>query len=158
MAADDWAKELEADKLVNKYALDEELEQQPGLYEKWATRHAEARMASELASLELKVVVAEMDAAIRNDPDAYGLPKATDVVVANGIPGTAEYQAAAKALAKARFRERIVEGAVVAMEHRKRSITLLVELHQRGYYADPAPRQPAGVRAGGRRARRHDEE
>lgn len=128
---------------VNQNNLVEEWSGQATMMLHHATLLADARLAEDEARAALSVVVAELDANIRDDPEEYGLTKATETSVTNAIPGCEEHQAAVKVLNEARHAVRIYSGAVDALEHRKRTLTGMTDLWLRQYYADPqSPHQP----------------
>lgn len=122
--------------------LDKEWIEQPGLFFTWASKLADARRDHEDAKSELDVVRAELSRDIREDPETYGITKLTEAVVALVIPEQQEYIDAAKALSKARHRQDIYQAAVNALDHRKRALENLVDLHGQNYFAKPKAATP----------------
>ena len=108
------------------------------LYYQYATELAEARLACDTAKAELDVVSAELDAAIRDDPDAYDLPKLTEGSVKNCILLQGEYQTALGAYHGVLAAVRMLEALVKALEHRRSALKNLVELRLANYYAEPS--------------------
>lgn len=123
---------------IDPLRLDKEWVQQPELYFQWAARLAEARTALDDANNFLNVEKCELDAYIRANPAKVGLEKVTETAIAAMIPTLDRYQ---KAQAKVRDAQRevnMVQAAVIALEHRKRALTMLVNLHTSNYFAEPA--------------------
>ena len=122
---------------IDKLRLDEEWVEQPKLYFTWARKHADALLRVDKTKSYLDLVKADLDAAIRNDPAAFGQVKITEKVVENLILGNEEYQAAAKNVATAKHDVAILAAAVEALQHRKRGLECLVTLHGQEYFAGP---------------------
>ncbi len=122
---------------IDEHRLDEEWTGQPKLYYKWAAEHAEAILAVDTAKTTVDLVKAELDQEIRANPEKYGISKITETVVTTTILGDPEYQAAMKKVNVARYEVNIVAAAVVALEHRKRALEKLVDLHGRNYFSEP---------------------
>ena len=129
---------------------------------------ADAMQEEDEARAKLALVVARLDRAIREDPEAYGLQKATETTVTNAIPEQKEHVAASEVLNDAKYAVRVYRAAVDALGHRKSTLQGMTDLFLRQWYADPrSPEQPAELReaakAGpptktipGRRVRRRD--
>ena len=132
---------------IDENRLLEEWKDQAAMMLEYSIRLADARQAEDEAKAALSVVVAELDADIRNNPEEYGLQKATETSVVNAIPGCEEHQDAIKTLNSAKHTVRVLQAAVDALDHRKRTLQGMTELWLRQYYADPkSSAQPAEVR------------
>lgn len=122
---------------IDSLALDKEWVEQPSLYFKWARKLALARNSFDEAKAELELVQAELDSSIRESPSEYDIPKLTDKAVEAKIPQQGEYQKALKAFHTAKKRMNLCDAMVEALEHRKRSLEKLVDLHISEYYSTP---------------------
>jgi len=108
----------------------------------------------DIARARLGVVVAELDRDIRDAPEDYGLPKATDAIMSNAIAGQPEHQIALKKVNEAKHRVGVLRAACDALEHRKRSLQGMTDLWLRQWYSDPTtrdeptPNTPGGGKGG----------
>ncbi len=123
---------------IDKHLLDEEWVNQPKLYFEYAAELAQARLELEEARAEFDVVKAETDLAIRSDPADYDLPeKTTEVMIGKALILTEEYANAQEAVFTAKHRVDILSGAQTALDHRKKALENLVDLHGRNYFSSP---------------------
>lgn len=122
---------------IDELNLDKECIRQPGLVLQWATQAAEKRKDIDEAKAELDVVEADLSRKIRQDCGAYGLEKVTETAVAGVILLQKSYRTAHQKLLDARYQHELAQAVVSALEHKKRSLTLLVELHGIGYCSSP---------------------
>lgn len=152
---------------IDKARLDQEWREQPALYWKWAKKVADAQLVYDNAKSELAVEKAEADLAIRKSPNDYGIGKLTEAALSAAIDKSRVIQRCEEKIREARHALDIAKAAVDALEHRKRALSMLVELWIRDYYSDPIspPLTEAGaewskkqVRQAGRLRRRSEEE
>lgn len=122
---------------INEQDLASEWLAQPRLFKKYADALADARLAVDKAEAKLKVVRADLDYDIRSNPAEFNLTKATEAIVENTIVKQSKHKAASKALVEAKHAMRVLDGAVQTMEHRKRALEKLVDLHGQHYWAAP---------------------
>jgi len=122
---------------IDELRLDKECLRQPELYFQFAEELADAKRDLDEAQTDLKVIEAELALDIRKDPESYKLDKVTEASVAAAIPLQKEYKDQQVIVRKKRHRVDVLTGAIVALEHKKRSLTLLVNLHGQNYFADP---------------------
>lgn len=122
---------------IDSTSLDREWVKQPRLYFKYSQMLADANRDFDSAKAELDVVRAELDTSIRSDPERYGLEKVTENSIASCIPIQDEYQEAMRRLVKARHARDVVQAAVNALDHKKKALEKLVDLHLSSYYATP---------------------
>ena len=122
---------------IDRYRLDDEWVGQPELYREYATAAVEARKEWEQAKARLEVVKAEFDIEIRTNPDDYDLPKVTETVIASAIVIQQPVKDAVKAIIKAKEKLGYLEAACTALDHRKKALEKLVELHSRDYFSEP---------------------
>lgn len=142
---------------VDKDLLDEALEEQAELFGEWATKLAEAKMDLDEMEDEFEAIKAELDNAIREDPKKFGFKVKegkgpTEPAIKNKIIVCDEYQKAAKQIRVAKFRVNSIDAMVKALDHRKRALEKLTDLHGQNYFA--SPRAKRGDDDGPVRARR----
>ncbi len=122
---------------IDELNLDKECIRLPSNYLQYATSSAEAKRDCDEFKAELSVMEAELRRKIVEDPAKYGLEKATEKTIEAVILSNAKIQAKEKEL-RGKVHELALSQAVVsALEHKKRTLTLLVELHGQGYFASP---------------------
>lgn len=117
--------------------LEQEWVNQPALYYKYAVELAEARKDLDEAKSELDLVKAELDTVIRVDPEKYGVDRITEAAISNAVLQQQEYQDAVESYNKAHHSMRVLDAMVWALDHRKRALMKLVELHLANYYSEP---------------------
>jgi hypothetical protein len=122
---------------IDEHNLDRECIRLPGDYLKWAHAAAEAKRDADERKADLAVVHADLSAIIRNTPGKYGMEKLTEAGLAAAVLLQPEYQKRQRLLRKANYEFDIAQAVVWALEHKKRSLTLLVELHGMGYFSNP---------------------
>lgn len=122
---------------INEHALDKECISLPTNFLKFAHLAAEARRDVIEAKAELDLVEADLAKHVRDNPGAYGLEKVTETAIASTVLRSPKYQTALKAVHKAQHEAEMHSAVVSALEHKKRALTLLVELHGMSYYSDP---------------------
>jgi len=130
---------------IDKNLLDDEWLNQPKLYFNWAVQLEDARAELDSIKAEFDVVQADLDLDIRANPDKYGeLPKdavekgkITEKMVAASLVMQPEYKNAQQAVFTAKHRVGVLQAAVNALDHRKRALEKLVDLHGQKYFATP---------------------
>jgi hypothetical protein len=98
---------------------------------------AEARRDVDELKAELDVVEADLGKRIRNTPNQFGLEKVTESALSATVLLQEEYQRALKKVQRRRYDLELLQAVVAALEVKKRSITLLVELHSMAYFGTP---------------------
>ena len=134
---------------IDALRLDEEWLTQSKMRQIWGEKLADAQLEFDNAKASLAVVTAELDNEIRSDPESYGVKKITESAVASAIPREVLHQRAMKKLNNTRHQVNVLQAAVDGLEHRKRALTSLVELHGQDYFATPS--MPRGVKRDKRR-------
>lgn len=123
---------------IDKHNLDQEWLGQPLLYMEYAEKLAEARRQYDNASSAANAVYAELSRKIRSDPDDYGFDtKPTEAAISAKIEGMGKFKKASRLKADAKYEVDLYQAAVIALEHRKRALTELVELHMSNYFSEP---------------------
>ena len=121
---------------IDQAHLDKECIQLPTHYIRFAYMAAEAKRDVDESKAALDVVQADTAKSVRATPAKYGIEKLTESAVSAAVLVTPEYQHALKVHQKALHAHRMSEAVVWALEHKKRSLTLLVELYGLGYFSD----------------------
>lgn len=138
---------------IDPLKLDEEWLMQATMREAWGVKLADAMYELDEAKASLSVIDAEVDQEIRDDPESYGLAKVTEAALSKAVLASRLHVDGVKKVNKARHRVEVLRAAVDGLEHKKRALTMLVELHGQEYYA--SPKMPQGVK--GRRRERDDD-
>lgn len=122
---------------IDEHQLEREWVEQPSFYFRYASKAAAARRDLDDAKNEQEVVKAELDQSIRDDPSKFGLSKVTEASIVAVIPTEPKYQAAQKAVTRAKYQVAIYDAVVTALDHRKKALEKLVDLHLSNYYSSP---------------------
>jgi len=136
-------KEIELDITIDENALDKEWTFQPRLYFRYAAKLADAKRDADQAKTEVELTKAELELAIRTNPEKFDLQKVTESAVASTVLAQAEYGRVRQADLDARHTVDILQAAVAALDHRKRALEGLVQLRLANYYS--SPRAPQGA-------------
>lgn len=127
----------EKDIRIDETALDVEWLEQPSLMLKYIKHSAQAEKELDEAKQTLDVVRAEVDSAIRKNPEGYGLSKVTDASIASTLIIQEEYKIAFENFLEVKYEASMAKGAIKAFEQRKESLENLVKLHGQSYFAGP---------------------
>ncbi len=122
---------------VDLHLLDENWMGQPLLFSHWAKKLAKAKKDLDVAEAELDLVEAELGKAIRRRPEKYGLLKDTDKPVAAAILMQPRYKEAKMVVIEAKYKVAMIQAAVTALDHRKKALEKLVDLHGQNYFSKP---------------------
>ena len=122
---------------IDEAHLDKECIRLPSDYLKWAHKSADAKRDVDEAKNALEVAEADASRDIRENPARYGLEKVTEKAIGECLATAPSYQAKVRAHIEAKHKAEMVQAVVWALEHKKRTLTLLVELHGMGYFSQP---------------------
>lgn len=123
---------------IDELRLGDECVEQATMYFQASKRLAEAKLEEDQAKMDLDATFAELSREVRAKPAAFGLgEKVTEAAVQAAITEDRDYKSAHTVWLQARYKANLAQGRVTAMEHRKRALTLLVELRRQEWYADP---------------------
>jgi hypothetical protein len=122
---------------IDENALDKECIRLPGDFLKYATRSADAKRNVDEAKAALDVTQAELGKKIRAMPEEFGLDKITEASLASTIILQQQFKGAQTVLFEARHEHDLIQAVVSAMDHKKRSLTLLVDLYGMSYFSSP---------------------
>lgn len=132
------ASKAEAETLVgiDRDHLDRECINLPTHYIQYAFKASEAKRDVDEAKAEMDAIAADLGMRIRTTPKKYGVEKTTVDIVNALVINHAEFKEYQTAYFKAKHRQEMAQAVVWALEHKKRSLTLLVDLHGMGYFSD----------------------
>jgi hypothetical protein len=134
--------------------LDQEWADQARFYFHFAKKLADARrdqeqarVVKEIAKAELKEATAELELAIRRDPQKYGVDKLTESAVEKTAILQPRYKEVQKAFfntqrdeIKAQHHADVMKAKVEGLDHRKYALTNLTSLDARNYFSRTIPR------------------
>jgi len=130
---------------LDQHQLDVEWLRQPKIYHEYASKLAEARYAHEAAKTERDITMAELDRDIRAAPSDFGLEKITEGCVQSAILVQQRYLHKQNIVLKAKHTQDILQATVDALDHRKKALENLVQLHLADYFSSPKkPKDPDG--------------
>ena len=82
---------------------------------------------------------------MRKDPEAFGLSKITEPVVAGAVTASKRCQQAVQEVIDRRYEMDIMQAYVDALDHRKTALVKLTDLFLASYFSRPRPSSaPAG--------------
>ena len=125
---------------IDKYDLDNELNDHSRRFVKWSDKLAEAEYYRDKAERKLDAAKAQADYEIREDPKKYGWTEEraiTDPFIKASIFRHLAYKRAARDLSKSKLTVKRLMGAVRAFEHRKMAIGEMCRLWAKQYYSRP---------------------
>jgi len=122
---------------IDELNLDKECIRLPGDYLRFANEAADAKRTVDELKLELETLEAETANIIRLAPDRYNIEKITETAINNAVASSSKVRKAQHALIEAKHKAELRQNAVWALEHKKRALTMLVELHGQSYFSTP---------------------
>jgi hypothetical protein len=130
------------DLLIDRYNLEEECADQPRRSMEWGEKYAEAIFVRDKAKQNLKIVSAQVQQRIRQDPELYGVIPGvrgvTEGAIQAALDTNQEILDAEDALLEAEKNLQIMKTAKDAfLSDRKIQLTNLVHLQLGQYYSDP---------------------
>ena len=135
-------KVVETDLEIDPNNLDREWMEQPRLYFRYAAELSDARKELDIAKSRQDLLKAELDTAIRNDPEVYGVRKVTEGSITSAIMTREEWRDAAKQVLDAKHVVDVLSAAVTALDHRRKALEGMVQLFLANYFS--RPRAPKG--------------
>lgn len=122
---------------IDPLALDKECIKQPSLILQAATTLADIRERVSELKAELDVLEADLQRRIRATPIKYGCDeKVTEKAIASAVILQESYREKQGEIRSCQHRAELAAAMVEALDHKKRSLTLLVELHGMGYFGE----------------------
>lgn len=122
---------------IDREQLDTEWMRQAELFFKHASRLADAKRDLESVRAEQEVTYAELDQAIRANPEQYDLKKISEGAIKQAILSQGKYSEINIMVGQLKHKVDILQAAVSALDHRKRALENLVELWSQDYWAEP---------------------
>lgn len=122
--------------LINENALDRECIKLPSDYLRFAHLAADKKRDVDELKTRMDLAEAELAAEIRTKPEEFGLEKVTESAIREKILTLPRYQKALARVQAAKHETDLATAVVNALEHKKRTLTLLVDLHGMGYFSD----------------------
>ena len=122
---------------IDEHNLDKECVRLPTDYLKYSHVAVDAKRDLEDMKNRLEVIQADLSKEIRSHPENFGLEKVTETAVASTVLVQARYQKFVARLQTLKHEADLAQAVVWALEHKKRTLTLLVELYGMGYFSSP---------------------
>ncbi len=140
--------------------LDKEWQNQPKLVFEYMAKLADMSLEEDDKQAIIKVVIADLDAAMRENPEDYGISKVTEAAIKQAIAKNKDLRRAQAELRELVHERAILSAFVAALSHRKRGLENLVELHGMGYFSAPKakPEAIAATKEGLKKRRKKDED
>lgn len=132
----DYQKDLE----IDKYALDTECLDQARQFMVWSEGLADAMAERDRIEQKTKVMEAQTEQSIRNNPEGYG-GKLTEAGIKSYVITNPEVMQIREESIEATHKVNIIMAAKQAMEQRRSMLENLVKLYLSGYWADPKVKQ-----------------
>lgn len=130
---------------IDPLQLEKEWQEHPSQYGWWAEQACDAQDAMDRAKAAFDKVSSTLDNELRNNPDDYGIRKATEAEIKTALVRQPEYVASQESYLSAKSRYNKAQAALATLEHRKRALSMLVELFVKDYYSDMARSSGPGV-------------
>jgi hypothetical protein len=121
---------------IDPNRLDLECIRIPHIFLQAVHASSDAKRTVDEAKAEIAVVEAEEAQAIRDNPARYGLEKITEAAIAQKVALSERFRAARQRLIEASHQSDLAWGLVQALETKKKSLSMLVELHGLGYFSE----------------------
>lgn len=122
---------------IDPNELDREWLRQAQLVFEYASKSQQARADLAIAQNILEMTKADVDLAIRDDPEAYNIPKVTETAIHNALVLDESVKEATKKVNTCKYNVGVFDVAVSALEHKKRALESLVSLHGQNYFSTP---------------------
>jgi hypothetical protein len=105
---------------------------------KYYKKLAKARKRLDDAKSKLELVEAQVARDIRSDPEEYGIDsKVTEKAIEAAVIMSKAYREVVAEVNQATYEVGLVNANCTEIEHRKRSLEKLVDLHGQDYFAEP---------------------
>lgn len=122
---------------IDRHRLVDEAEEQPKRYYEYAKKLADAKLEKEREEAALDLIRAKLDLDIRSNPTEYNLEKVTEPAIKACILDQKKYKNQLEAVMQAGHLVNVLQAGVTALDHRKRMIEKIVDLHGQNYFAAP---------------------
>jgi hypothetical protein len=122
---------------IDEHDLGRECRQLPGLIMQTGDLCAKRRRKIAELEAEVEVLKADLDRKVRSSPEIYGIEKVTEAAIKSVILTQKNYIYKSEEIREAEYRLQLATSLLSALDAKKRSLTLLVELHGMQYFAEP---------------------
>ncbi len=122
---------------IDEHQLDVEWNRQIKMRRKYSERLADAKRDAKQAKAEFKLIEAELDLQIRDNPSLFHIKKVTEPAIANVIITQKEYQQAQRELINAEHKSDVLSGIIDTIDDRKYGLQDRVKLFLADYFGDP---------------------
>jgi hypothetical protein len=121
---------------IDPLRLEEEWQQHPSQYGYWAEKAVDAQDEMDRAKAAFEKTASQIDSELRESPDDFGIKKATEAEVKTALVRQPGYVRSQEAYLAAKKEYNLTQAALASLEHRKRALSMLVELFVKDYYSD----------------------
>jgi hypothetical protein len=128
----------EKDLRIDEDALDLELLNQASLFMKYAKHYAFTQKVVEETRQALDIKRAEVDKAIRENPEKFKIEKVTEGAIQSTILTDKGYQEANQKHLEAQYEKNMAGNAVQSMTMRKEMLEGMIKLLAQSYFAGPS--------------------
>jgi hypothetical protein len=122
---------------IDKHRLHAEWERQPKMYHEAADRLAEADGEVDRLKGIMELMAAEVEMEVRENPQGFGMKKATEASVEKAVIMDQRFQRAQSAFLGAKAKARHLRAEVMYLDQRKTALEYLSKLRLADYFADP---------------------
>jgi hypothetical protein len=136
---DDYKNSIEID-IDN---LENEWRQQPIKFMEWAHKAVEMESERDRLKDKLEVLHGKIDLEIRQDPEKFGIVKATESSIQSAMVGDIRIQGATSDYLQAVKDAKMFNVMREAFDHRKKALEKMTDLWIAGYYAEPRIKKEA---------------
>jgi hypothetical protein len=126
---------------IHQGSLEVDCEGQPQRMFLWGQELAKARKESKRCKNRLKLVYAEIDKEVRENPGEFSLDKVTEKAVEACVLQHPEYQKMQTDLIEAEYSEDILDSFVKSLHERGDMIRGMISLHGQQYWSKPDTQQ-----------------
>lgn len=122
---------------IDELALDKECVRLPQDLLKAMYHSSEKKRGVDEAKATLEEVSARKMRAVREHPENYGIEKVTESAISAALQSSKAVREASAALIEAKFQSEQAQAIVWALEAKKKTLALLIDLHAMGYFSEP---------------------
>lgn len=121
---------------IDEHNLSKECTRLPTQYRRFAFAAVERKKDVAEIKAELAVIEADLSKMVRATPEKYGLEKLTETGLSSTVKAHPKVVAVAARLREAEYKYDLAQAAVWTMEHKKRGLSLAVDLAGMGMFPE----------------------
>jgi len=125
--------QVEADVSIDKFALDDEWVKHPSNVLSYSEQAVEAERVVSRLELRKDVLIAQLDQQLRET----ATERVTEAVLKNFIARQPEFQELEEEIILAKYELNMLRAVVRALEHKRKGLEKLVDLHLTSYFSEP---------------------